>query len=135
MDEADILSSRIGIMSKGTLRCLGTPLELKQKYGSGFKLTISFKKDASITAKIRNDACREIEKLLPSDFKRLNQGGVQGTINYEFNDISGSGTISRILDSMEPLKDSYGIEDWALSQSSLEEVFLNIVSDGDADAE
>lgn len=35
MEEADILGDRVGIMAKGQLRCLGTPMHLKSKFGSG----------------------------------------------------------------------------------------------------
>lgn len=33
MDEADHLGDRIAIMAGGKLRCLGSPLYLKRKYG------------------------------------------------------------------------------------------------------
>lgn len=41
MDEADILGDRIGIMAKGKMTCLGSSLFLKQKFGSGYSLTIA----------------------------------------------------------------------------------------------
>ena len=47
MDEADILGSRIGIMSSGKIVCLGTSLFLKNRYGAGYKLTL-VKKDKEI---------------------------------------------------------------------------------------
>ena len=40
MDEADILGDRIGIMNEGELVCLGSPLFLKNRFGSGYTLTI-----------------------------------------------------------------------------------------------
>lgn len=40
MDEADVLGDRIGIMSAGKIRCLGSSLFLKNRYGAGYKLTI-----------------------------------------------------------------------------------------------
>ena len=40
MEETDTLADRIGIMCNGQLQALGTPHELKQKYGDGFKLTL-----------------------------------------------------------------------------------------------
>lgn len=46
MDEADLLGDRIGIMSQGRLVCLGAPMFLKNRYGSGFKLEIR-KEDAN----------------------------------------------------------------------------------------
>jgi ABC-type multidrug transport system ATPase subunit len=41
MEEADILADRIAIMSEGRLKCLGSPLFLKNRYGSGYMLHIS----------------------------------------------------------------------------------------------
>ena len=32
MGEADLLCDRVGIMVKGTMRCIGTPQELKERY-------------------------------------------------------------------------------------------------------
>ena len=40
MDEADLLSDRIGILSKGQLHCCGSPLFLKNCFGVGFYLTL-----------------------------------------------------------------------------------------------
>lgn len=40
MEEADVLGDRIGIMARGQLCCLGSGLHLKQKYGSGCRLTV-----------------------------------------------------------------------------------------------
>jgi len=42
MEEADILSDRIGIMAKGRLRCIGTSIRLKSRFGTGFIADISF---------------------------------------------------------------------------------------------
>lgn len=42
MEEADILSDRIGIMAKGRLRCIGTSIRLKSRFGSGFIANLSF---------------------------------------------------------------------------------------------
>ena len=40
MDEADILGDRIGIMSAGSLVCLGSSMFLKRKYGVGYNMTM-----------------------------------------------------------------------------------------------
>jgi len=40
MDEADILGDRIGIMSKGKMTCLGSSIFLKNKFGTGYNLSI-----------------------------------------------------------------------------------------------
>lgn len=40
MDEADVLGDRIGIMANGKLKCLGSSLFLKNKFGGGYKLVM-----------------------------------------------------------------------------------------------
>lgn len=42
MEEADILGDRIGIMAKGRLRCIGTSIRLKSRFGTGFIANVSF---------------------------------------------------------------------------------------------
>lgn len=40
MDEADILGDRIAIISHGKMRCFGSSLFLKKRFGSGYYLTL-----------------------------------------------------------------------------------------------
>ena len=40
MDEADILGDRIAIISQGKLRCCGSSLFLKSRFGSGYYMTV-----------------------------------------------------------------------------------------------
>ena len=41
MDEADILGDRIAIMAEGRIKCSGSSLFLKNKFGVGYNLVIS----------------------------------------------------------------------------------------------
>ena len=41
MDEAEILADRVAIISKGSLQTCGTPLFLKNKYGSGYFIEVT----------------------------------------------------------------------------------------------
>ena len=40
MDEANLLGDRISILSKGYLRCCGSPLFLKNRFGAGYVISI-----------------------------------------------------------------------------------------------
>lgn len=40
ISQPDALCTRIGIMIAGSLRCLGSSQHLKNKYGSGYTLTV-----------------------------------------------------------------------------------------------
>lgn len=61
MEEADVLSDRIGIMAKGKLRCIGTPIRLKMKFGTGFIANMNFDKNAEETGGKNRE---ELKKLL-----------------------------------------------------------------------
>ena len=41
MEEADALSDRIAIMNHGQVKCCGTPLYLKNTFGSGYRLNLA----------------------------------------------------------------------------------------------
>mmetsp|Transcript_26279 Transcript_26279/g.23158 ORF Transcript_26279/g.23158 Transcript_26279/m.23158 type:complete len:217 (+) Transcript_26279:520-1170(+) len=45
MEEADVLCTRIGIITQGTLRCIGPQTRLKSLYGGGYHLFINCHKD------------------------------------------------------------------------------------------
>ncbi|XP_035224819.1 ATP-binding cassette sub-family A member 2-like isoform X2 [Stegodyphus dumicola] len=40
LDEADILSDRVAILHKGRVLCYGSPLQLKSRFGSGYRLSL-----------------------------------------------------------------------------------------------
>lgn len=40
MEEADILSDRIALICDGKLKCVGTPLYLKNTYGDGYRISL-----------------------------------------------------------------------------------------------
>jgi len=41
MEEADALADKIAVVVGGKLKCIGTPLNLKNSYGDGYKLSIT----------------------------------------------------------------------------------------------
>lgn len=40
MEEADILSDRLAVVCDGKLKCVGTPLYLKNAYGDGYRISL-----------------------------------------------------------------------------------------------
>jgi ABC-type multidrug transport system ATPase subunit/diacylglycerol kinase len=125
MEEAEVLCQRIGIMAKGTLRCIGTTLHLKQQYGRGFLLHVAYSADQS------KRACTFVETLLPAGWRKVDDYST--SVSYEFQ--LEQGALSHIFQEMEAHKHDYGIDDWGLSQTSLEEVFLHIIQEADAQAD
>lgn len=43
MEEAEALSTRLGIMVSGNFKCIGTPQHIKSKYGKGFEIEVKTK--------------------------------------------------------------------------------------------
>ena len=60
MDEADILADRKAIMSNGTLRCYGSSLFLKNRFGAGYHVTMVLKPTADVRS-IREEIRSHVE--------------------------------------------------------------------------
>ncbi|KAJ3110430.1 hypothetical protein HDU96_006627 [Phlyctochytrium bullatum] len=71
MEEADVLSSRIGIVCQGNLRVLGTQLSLKNTFGNEFKLTLRFK--ASVTRRYTQGVSPGRAEFEEAESKRIKE--------------------------------------------------------------
>lgn len=65
MDEADILGDRICIMADGKIKCCGSSLFLKNRYGVGYNLVIAKKSrdNAPQIDKFVNQHINNVKKL------------------------------------------------------------------------
>ena len=128
MEEAEALCTRIGIMAKGEMRCIGSAQHLKSKYGKGYTLTINLLPTG--------DEVQQQEKL--GEFIIDNLSGGQGVLLSSINRTkkflvpkNASTSISNIFKLMEQNKASLEIREWGLSLSTLEDVFVSTVSEED----
>ena len=114
MDEADALASRIGIMANGSLRCLGTNLHLKGKFGGGFKIHVTFS---------HGDKKRVHDFVVGIVPRAKLLHDFAGSLSYQVrkSDLVVSTTFQHMEERPEGLFD-----DWSIQQTSLEEVFLRI---------
>lgn len=115
MDEADALSDRIAIMNHGEAKCCGSPLFLKELFGSGYRLTLSKKNnfDEQLCLKIFKDSLKnfKIESNIAAE--------ICVAIPYDC-----SGSLPNLLLKIDNEKDKIGIESYGISSSTIEEVFL-----------
>ena len=121
MDEADALCERIGIMSHGLMRCVGTNLHLKNKYGNGYKIEIRFVKEALETANTF------VMNIIP---KATVLSTTKDTRVYQV--LKTDVVLSEVFRAMQDRNDSIGILDYGVRQTSLEEVFLKIARESEA---
>jgi ABC-type multidrug transport system ATPase subunit len=126
MEEAEALCSRIGIMARGELQCIGSAQHLKSKYGKGYTLTVNLL------------PCAEEDKTAQNDqltaFIVHTVSGGDGVLLSSINQTrkflvpkNNTITISKIFKIMEMNKTQLGIREWGLSMSTLEDVFIAAV--------
>mmetsp|Transcript_13128 Transcript_13128/g.14208 ORF Transcript_13128/g.14208 Transcript_13128/m.14208 type:complete len:1376 (-) Transcript_13128:742-4869(-) len=121
MEEAEALCRRIGIMVQGQLRALGSKLHLKNKFGSGYELTIK------LTGKNIQEEVKRltgfIESLFPS-CSLLSENG--GLITYQI--MKEEMKMSLIFQKLYDEKKNYCIEEFTIAQPTLEQVFIRIIN-------
>lgn len=117
----DALSDRIGIMVGGELKCLGTSQQLKDKYGSGFRLSLT-------SSDNKAEQVREWVQTLPfANVETVKQFG--GTQHFDVTSKEASQNIlADLFEQVEQNKQQFGIVDYSISQSTLEQVFLNFAN-------
>ncbi len=128
MEEDESLCSRIGIFMKGKLRCLGTAADLKHRLGDGFYLHVACKREEGKPADV-NEA--EVDSFLCSEIKGLKLlNSLNGTRNYQVSNKDTS--LSVILGALMRTGDTAvaKIEDWGVENTTLEQVFVEIVKEG-----
>ncbi|KAJ8764040.1 hypothetical protein K2173_004931 [Erythroxylum novogranatense] len=121
MEEADVLSDRIGIVAKGRLRCIGTSIRLKSRFGTGFVANISFSEAAGEPASDHLPVTQFFK-----DF--LNVSPAEETKSFLTYVIprDKEGLLLEFFAKLEERKSEFGISDIQLGLTTLEEVFLNI---------
>lgn len=128
MEEADTLCTRIGIVAKGRMRCIGTQLRLKNQFGDGYHLTLGLDNKLDLRdgskALVALDGfvmqlCRSmrlVSQIATTRAYTLPKAGIQ---------------VSRLFEMLEGHKVEYGIREWGLTQTSLDEVFVKIVKEAE----
>ncbi|XP_009759241.1 ABC transporter A family member 2 [Nicotiana sylvestris] len=129
MEEADILSDRVGIMAKGRLRCIGTSIRLKSRFGTGFIANVSFSGGTNGTPETGDTLSTSQPEAVKQFFKsRLDV--VPKEENKSFLTFIIPHDKEKLLtDFFAELQDrekEFGITDIQLGLTTLEEVFLNI---------
>ncbi|KAI3889009.1 hypothetical protein MKW92_018929, partial [Papaver armeniacum] len=131
MEEADILGDRMAIVAKGKLRCIGTSIRLKSRFGTGLVATVSFAENTSRQFPVDGDAVTdEPHHLAVKQFFKHHLNVVPKEENKSFLTFviprDKEKLLSDFFDKLEDQKNEFGIGDIQLGLTTLEEVFLNI---------
>ncbi|KAF1768985.1 hypothetical protein GCK72_000798 [Caenorhabditis remanei] len=117
MEECEALCTRIAIMDRGRIRCLGGKQHLKSKFGKGSMLTMKMGKDEN---------SREIAGILKA---KLGEGSRIEAVHCSTIFIhieQGAASVARVLEIVNQIKKMYDVDDFTLSQSTLDNVFQSI---------
>lgn len=110
LDEADLLSDQIAILSRGSLKAQGSSVELKHRLGGGYRIHVF---------KVPGD-----ERTLPT---------FEGVVAKEMVDqtmftLPNSSAAAEFVQSLE----SNGVRNYEISSPSIEEIFFNVAEDLEA---
>jgi hypothetical protein len=121
MDEADLLCDRIAIMSEGRLRCCGSSLFLKAKFGVGYNLSMTRSSIACNDSVVSDLVQRHVPEAV-----LLSSAGGEMTFQLPF---TNKAAFAQLFQELEQQKEALHISGYGVSMTTLEEVFLSLAVD------
>eukprot|EP01134_Creolimax_fragrantissima_P001244 CFRG1244T1 len=128
MEEVSAICTRLVIMVNGSFKCLGNQQYLKNKYGDGYALIVKVKKDVD-TSGISDFVTESFpNSVLKEKYSRML------TWQLDVKELR----LADVFSKMEDVRERFGIDDFTVSQTSLEQVFIRFakaqgVVDGEED--
>ena len=119
MEECDALCTKIVIMVNGKFVCFGSPQHLKNKFAQGYTLTVRLSRNDSGDAVNSGTLCSFLMREFPGTTVFDDH---QGYLDFQIPHPNLS--LSKLFKEMERTKAEYGVEDYSVHQTSLEQVFL-----------
>jgi len=120
LDEAEYLGDRIGIMSGGQFICSGTSSFLKSKYPCGFNLNFLVNSDI-FDNEHKRGLYKKLAQFQPNLEVKISSKGL-----FSVNIESNNKNVKEIFNVVEECREEYGIEDYTVSSTTLEDVFLKL---------
>uniref|UniRef100_A0A7S3ZF35 ABC transporter domain-containing protein n=1 Tax=Lotharella globosa TaxID=91324 RepID=A0A7S3ZF35_9EUKA len=113
MEECEALCSRIGIMVGGRLRCLGSSQRLKSRYGSGHQLDM----------KVKKSSAPSVKRWVKDEFKGATI--IEDQVEYIKFRIASASSLASVFRKIEESRVEKGIEEYSVSETTLEQIFLH----------
>ncbi|XP_032097785.1 ATP-binding cassette sub-family A member 8 [Sapajus apella] len=117
MAEAEAVCDRVAIMVSGRLRCIGSIQHLKSKFGKDYLLEMKVKNVAQV-----EPLHAEILKLFPQAARQERYSSLM-VYKLPVEDVR---PLAQTFFKLEKVKQSFDLEEYSLSQSTLEQVFLEL---------
>ena len=129
MDEADLLGDRINIISKGKLQCSGTSLFLKRQFGKGYFLTVTKDKQQPRGTTASADRMFDINAITKFIVSYIPGSKLHENFETELTFLLPSsarltGEFTNLFENLEKSMSNFGIKNYGISDTTLEEVFI-----------
>lgn len=116
MEECESLCSRVAIMVNGQFKCLGSPQHLKCKFGDGYTVTLRIGGE--------NPDLEGVSQFIKSLFPTaVLKDQHHNQLQYQFP--SQDLLLSSVFGHLEANRKIFKIEDYSVSQTTLDQVFIN----------
>jgi ATP-binding cassette subfamily A (ABC1) protein 3 len=120
MEECEALCSRIAIMVNGQLKCLGSSQHLKTKFGDGYTAIAKLRSSDMDSMQRQTKTMMDfIEQTFPGSTLKDKHNGL---LHYQIP--SSCATWSSVFAAMEQARKLVDIDDYAVSEVTLEQVFI-----------
>ncbi|OEL17376.1 ABC transporter A family member 8 [Dichanthelium oligosanthes] len=121
MQEAEELCDRIGIFINGNFHCIGTPKELKARYGSTRILTIT-------TSPEHEEAVERLVSRLSPGYTRVYS--VSGTQKFALPRLEVG--LEAVFGAVEVARRAFPVLGWGVADATLEDVFVRVAKEARA---
>uniref|UniRef100_A0A4W3HDY3 ATP-binding cassette sub-family A member 1-like n=1 Tax=Callorhinchus milii TaxID=7868 RepID=A0A4W3HDY3_CALMI len=129
MEECEALCNRMAIMVNGQFKCLGSIQHLKSRFGDGYTMSVRVGGDLL--------DLRSVEDFVQSSFPNsVLKEKHHNILQYQLP--SSENSLAKIFSTFTNNKERLNIEDYTVSQTTLDQVFVNFAKDQieiDEDAE
>ncbi|NXK74890.1 ABCAD protein, partial [Amazona guildingii] len=119
MEECEALCTRLAIMVNGSFKCLGSPQHIKNRFGDGYSVKVWLSKDKSYQ--------RMILDCLQLHFPGTQFKGQHLNL-LEYHVPQSQGCLAELFRVLENQKTFLQIEHYSISQTTLEQVFINFAT-------
>ncbi|XP_068460547.1 ATP-binding cassette sub-family A member 2 isoform X2 [Clinocottus analis] len=115
MEECEALCTRLGIMVNGRFKCLGSIQHLKNRFGDGYMITVRTKSSSNV---------KEVVRFFNRNFPEAVLKEHHNTkLQYQLK--SERISLAQVFSKMEQVVEVLGIEEYSVSQTTLDNVFVN----------
>uniref|UniRef100_F7D7G1 ATP binding cassette subfamily A member 7 n=1 Tax=Ornithorhynchus anatinus TaxID=9258 RepID=F7D7G1_ORNAN len=122
MEECEALCTRLAIMVNGRFRCLGSAQHLKNRFGEGY----------TVVLRVPTANLDQVQEFMEASFPGILLKEHHGCL-LQYQLPTGHCPLAQVFGQLAAQSDSLGIEDFSVSQTTLDQVFVYFAKDQSED--